>query len=115
MLGDTKSFSLRYADWDHPENNIYHVTEVFEVDRRRGGEPLRHRDVAKLWGSCTRAGRLLLNTELAHVPVSCIDYVMAYEFCHLKYPNHSPAFYALLTQAMPDWRQRKARLETAVL
>jgi predicted metal-dependent hydrolase len=49
------------------------------------------------------------------VPVPCIDYVVAHELCHLKHPNHSPAFYALLAQVMPDWRRRKERLETAVL
>ncbi|MEI7831988.1 MAG: SprT family zinc-dependent metalloprotease [bacterium] len=73
------------------------------------------RRMEKRWGSCTKAGGLLFNTELAHVPVPCIDYVVTHELCHLKHPNHSPAFYALLTQVMPDWRQRKERLETAVL
>lgn len=67
------------------------------------------------WGSCTKAGKILLNTELAHVPVSCIDYVVTHELCHLKHPNHSPAFYALLDAVMPDWRERKVRLERALL
>src|SRR5690606_27767927 len=30
---DKKSFSLRYIDWENPENNTYHVTEEFEVER----------------------------------------------------------------------------------
>ncbi|TRZ41671.1 type I restriction endonuclease subunit R [Robertkochia solimangrovi] len=30
--GDKKSFSLRYIDWLHPENNSYHVTEEFVVE-----------------------------------------------------------------------------------
>lgn len=33
VAGDTKSFTLRYFDWEHPENNIFHVTEEFEVER----------------------------------------------------------------------------------
>lgn len=33
IAGDTKSFSLRYFDWEHPENNVFHVTEEFEVER----------------------------------------------------------------------------------
>lgn len=73
------------------------------------------RRMAKRWGSCTKAGGVLFNTELAHVPVPCIDYVVVHELCHLKHPNHSAAFYALLFQVLPDWRQRKARLETAML
>lgn len=34
IAGDTKSFSMRYLDWEHPENNVYHVTEEFSVERR---------------------------------------------------------------------------------
>ena len=34
IAGDTKSFSMRYVDWEHPENNVYHVTEEFAVEKR---------------------------------------------------------------------------------
>ncbi|WP_409029334.1 type I restriction endonuclease subunit R [Gracilimonas sediminicola] len=31
--GDRKSFSLHYIDWEHPENNVFHVTEEYSVQR----------------------------------------------------------------------------------
>ena len=31
--GDKKSYTMRYIDWQHPENNVYHVTEEFAVNR----------------------------------------------------------------------------------
>jgi len=31
--GDTKSFTLNYIDWKRPENNVFHITEEFEVER----------------------------------------------------------------------------------
>lgn len=31
--GDRKSFDLHYIDWDNPKNNVYHVTEEFNVLR----------------------------------------------------------------------------------
>lgn len=31
--GDTKSFPVRYIDWDNPGNNLFHVTEEFAVER----------------------------------------------------------------------------------
>jgi len=34
VAGDAKSFSLHFIDWEHPENNVYHVTDEFIVDRR---------------------------------------------------------------------------------
>lgn len=33
VLGDKKSFSFKYIDWDNPENNVYHVSEEFTVLR----------------------------------------------------------------------------------
>jgi type I restriction enzyme R subunit len=33
VLGDKKSFTLQFIDWDNPENNSYHVTEEFSVQR----------------------------------------------------------------------------------
>lgn len=42
--GDIKSFTLRYIDWEHPENNVYHVTEEFVVERT-GSHQTRRPDI----------------------------------------------------------------------
>ena len=31
--GDSKSYSLRYIDWENPANNVFHVTAEFSVER----------------------------------------------------------------------------------
>ena len=31
--GDSKSYSFRYIDWENPENNVFHVTAEFSVER----------------------------------------------------------------------------------
>lgn len=33
VLGDKKSFSFKYIDWDNPDNNVFHVTEEYSVLR----------------------------------------------------------------------------------
>ena len=38
-------------------------------------------------------------------------YVVVHEFCHFIYPNHSKEFYRFLAMFIPDWKERKARLE----
>lgn len=63
------------------------------------------------WGSMSAAGRLLLHPHLVRAPTDGIDYVITHELCHLAVPNHSRDFYQLLTSVMPDWEQRKERLE----
>ena len=30
--GDTKSFQLQYIDWEHPERNVYHAADEFDVE-----------------------------------------------------------------------------------
>jgi type I restriction enzyme R subunit len=32
---DTRGFTLRYVDWEHPERNVFHVTEEYAVARTR--------------------------------------------------------------------------------
>ena len=34
--GNQRSFTINYIDWEHPENNIFHVTEEFVVERDNG-------------------------------------------------------------------------------
>lgn len=66
------------------------------------------------WGSCnTSKKQVLLNTELIKAPTHGIEYVIMHELCHLKYPNHDKKFYGFLDVVMPDWKQRKERLEKA--
>ncbi len=78
--------------------------------------PIVHiRKMKKRWGSCSKNGAIILNTELIKAPSHCIDYVIMHEMCHIKYFNHGKEFYNLLIQIMPDWEKRKKRLEQVLL
>ena len=39
--GDTKSFPLHYIDWTNWQNNVFHVTEEFSVERTGSHETRR--------------------------------------------------------------------------
>lgn len=76
------------------------------------GDPtLKHKWMEKRWGSCTKNGTILLNTELIKASKKSIYYVIVHEICHLLHLNHSEEFYKLLNKFYPDWRNTKDELE----
>src|SRR5690606_15637919 len=40
-MGDTRSFPLRFIDWNTPSNNAFHVTEEFPVERKGSSKTRR--------------------------------------------------------------------------
>lgn len=80
---------------------------------RLGEAPVewRIRQMKTEWGSCTACKRhLVFNLELARVPVDCIEYVVVHELTHLAVQNHGPAFKALMTQRLPNWKFLRKQL-----
>lgn len=73
---------------------------------------IRYRNMVSRWGSCQpKRCVLTFNYALVEAPISCIEYVVVHEFTHFLQPNHSRKFYQQLAMFMPDWEERKKRLE----
>ena len=72
---------------------------------------LEIRLMQKRWGSCTKSGKIILNTELIKAPKGSIGYVIIHELCHLIHHNHNKDFYNLQNRLSPDWEKWKEKLE----
>jgi predicted metal-dependent hydrolase len=66
--------------------------------------PLAIRDQRTRWGSCSPRGALSFSWRLLVPPAGVLAYVVVHELCHLRQPNHSKAFWRLLEEARPGWR-----------
>ena len=59
------------------------------------------------WGSCSSRGTLSFNWRLVLAPPEVLDYVVVHELCHLRVPNHSRRFWALVEHHRPSWRRQR--------
>jgi predicted metal-dependent hydrolase len=68
------------------------------------------RDTRSRWGSCSSRGSLSFSWRLVMAPAEVADYVVVHELCHLRRADHSPAFWALVREALPEWKRPHAWL-----
>lgn len=63
------------------------------------------------WGSCNvRTRHLCFNLLLASKDDDCLEYVVVHELTHTFERLHNARFHALMDRFLPDWRERKRRL-----
>ncbi len=115
-IGDKNVIESLLKIW-YKEKAAQHFTELFNelkpisTSFYEDDPELKYRWMKKRWGSCDKNGIIHLNLELIKTPKKCIEYVIVHELCHLKYLNHSIAFYSLLEKVYPDWKTTKNKLE----
>ncbi len=63
------------------------------------------------WGSCSKKGNLSFSYRIALLPPRYVDYIIVHELCHLKEMNHSRAFWALVAQTIPDYRDIRKKIK----
>ena len=69
------------------------------------------RQMKAAWGLCMpKRNKVKFNLNLIKTPIPCIEYVVVHELSHFKHPNHSKDFYNFVEMFLPDWKERKKRL-----
>jgi predicted metal-dependent hydrolase len=68
------------------------------------------RTMRRRWGSCSSKGRITINSELIKIDSRYLEYVILHELCHLRHHNHGQAFYGLLSEVCPDWKEIRKNL-----
>lgn len=63
------------------------------------------------WGSCTSNKNISINACLCRLPLELAHYVIIHELCHLEEMNHSPRFWTLVEQHVPNWRDLRRELK----
>jgi predicted metal-dependent hydrolase len=107
--------------WRKQAYDIFSVVLIFMFNKifKKYSIPLpalQIRKMSTLWGSCIKErNKIVLNEYLLKADRLCIQYVVLHELTHLLYDKHNADFYNFLTIQMPDWKQRKNRLDKEVV
>lgn len=64
------------------------------------------------WGSCTSAGNINFHWKCAMAPFDVLNYIVAHELAHLKYPNHTKAFWNEIDKVLPYYEKQAQWLRT---
>ncbi len=78
-----------------------------ESEDFRSIEPslVKVKEQKKIWGSCNTSKTIYINSKISMLPLDAIDYIIAHEFCHIIYMNHSKDFYALVQKIIPNYKE----------
>jgi len=63
------------------------------------------------WGSCSAKNSLSFNIHLMQTPLPFIEYVVVHELAHIRHKNHSKAFWSLVEEILPDYKERQALIK----
>jgi hypothetical protein len=64
------------------------------------------------WGSASKNGNLNFHYKMVFLSPRLAEYLVVHEVCHLKEFNHSPKFWALVGQQLPDYKKLRKQLRS---
>lgn len=114
LNGDDRGAAITsaFAEWYRRRANEQVPKIVGQWVPRIGLSPtkLLIRGQRRIWGSCAADGTIRLNWRIIMAEPTLIDYVAVHELLHLKVRNHSQDYWRKFAQVMPDYLQRRQRL-----
>ncbi|PKU23397.1 zinc metallopeptidase [Telmatospirillum siberiense] len=104
VAGRPEHFERRLTDWLKREARKEITALALPMAASIGKSPgsVRLKDTRSRWGSCSARGDLAFSWRLVLAPAHVLAYVVAHEVAHLAQMNHSPAFWRVVDELIPD-------------
>lgn len=87
------------------------INELNERHFKKAIKLITMKYATSFWGHCSRNGHIVISARLMFAPQRVIDYVFIHELAHLVHMDHSPRFWRVVEQAMPDYRNAEKHLK----
>lgn len=89
------------------------IEDIMEKTRKMLGiapEDYEIRKMEKTLGKC-EDGKITIAPELMQYKREVIEYVVAHEFCHLKYKTHGKRFYQIIEKYISEYRKYEREIQ----
>lgn len=86
----------------HELNNRYFKKEVKNIKMKYA---------TSFWGHCSHHGNIVISLRLMFAPQRVVDYVIIHELAHLVHHDHSPHYWKVVEQVMPDYMNAEKHLK----
>ena len=89
------------------------IDDIMEKTRKMLGiapEDYEIRKMEKTLGKC-EDGKITIAPELMQYKREVIEYVVAHEFCHLKYKTHGKRFYQIIEKYISDYKKYEREIQ----
>lgn len=107
----TKSLLSRVIAQDYLPEITRRVNELNQLYFKNEVKNIRLKYNQSNWGSCSIKGNVNLSTRLLFAPQDVIDYVIIHELAHFREMNHSPRYWKIVAEAMPDFKDKEKWLK----
>lgn len=92
-------------------NEIEDIMERVRIMLGIAPEEYRIAKMQNILGKCTEQKIIIINPELMQYKKEIIEYVIAHEFCHLKYKTHGKRFYEMIEKNIPNYRKYEKEIQ----
>lgn len=103
--------NIELQDLERLEKIVKNSIEKYAKLLKQMPNKVRIKDIKYAWGSCSSNRNITINKKLATKDEKIIEYVVLHEMCHLKYMNHSKAFWNLVGTYMPEHKTYRKKLK----
>ncbi len=90
--------------WQSLQGYIFQKVPLLSKSINAQVNEIRIKNLSSRWGSCSSRGNLSFSWRLVFAPRDVVYYVCAHEVAHLREMNHSPAFWQIVAQLCPDYK-----------
>ena len=89
------------------------IETIMEKTRKMLGFAPEEYEIVKMkgeLGNCIN-GKITINPELMQFKKEVIEYVIAHEFCHLKYKTHGKRFYEIIEKHFKEYKKYEREIQ----